>query len=156
MQTDICGAHQPHPAKLSTQFLATRFRIEPGPMSVEAIRMASLELRGELQAELETVTLRAQLQASESTNVELFFALAQNAPEALPGSWALLYDLVAAEERFWVYPQATLGDIEDGLADAFTPYLSKVKLQAEWDDLLAHMHRVALAQASGKQYRLPT
>ena len=135
---------------LCARELEVRLPVNGGPFSGEAIRAASVQMC----SELEVATLAAQLKASQMASVELFCLLAQHAPEVLPASWALVYDIVASEERFWVYPKLTLGQIEDGDDEAFTPYLSRSRLANEWQALLAHVQRVACAQQSAKEHAL--
>lgn len=129
---------------------AAHFDVSSSPFCLELIRITSERLR----CKLEAASLTARLKASELANVELFCLLAQNAAEALPASWAAVYDMVAAEERFWVYPKMTLGDIEDGACEAFAPYLDRARLASEWHQLLEHVQRVISAQKSAKQHAL--
>lgn len=134
----------------SLDTFAAMLSVDGGPFLVAQICAATLQMH----QELELASLRAQLQASVKGTVELFCALARHAPEHLPGTWAAVYDMVVAEERFWIYPKVTLGAIEDGMDEAFTPYLSREKVAAEWETLLTHVHRVLSVQDSAKRNAL--
>lgn len=127
------------------------FRLGSHPIAPMNIQAAATEAR--MQLEMESV--RAQLACSQLAVVELFSVLCRHAPELLPAAWAPLYDLICAEERFWVFPRVTLGDIEDGLGEAFTPYLNTACLAAEWEALLRHAAKVSEAQESGRRHVLP-
>jgi hypothetical protein len=130
--------------------IEARFDINSSPFCAEGIRAAAKSMHGEL----ELSALRAQLEASERAVVELFAGLAQAAPEMLPPQWALVYDILAAEERLWVYPKMTLGEIEEGTFDAFTPYLDRCKLLSEWHSLLEHAQSLLASQTSAKRHSL--
>lgn len=106
----------------------------------------------EAQSQQEIQLLRARLEAQTSANVELFSLLMEHAAEVLPEEWSTVADLIAAEERFWVYPSATVGQIEDGPPEAFMPYLSRRRLRAEWPQLLEHARIVYECQVSGRRY----
>ncbi|MFN9708390.1 MAG: hypothetical protein ACK53K_03875 [Burkholderiales bacterium] len=97
--------------------------------------------------------LRARLEAQTSANVELFSLLMEHAAEVLPEEWSTVADVIAAEERFWVYPSATVGQIEEEPPEAFMPYLSRRRLRAEWPQLLEHAQRVYECQVSGRRHR---
>jgi hypothetical protein len=86
--------------------------------------------------------LRNRLDAQGEAVVELFCLLVENAPEVLPPEWATVADVIAAEERLWVYPSATLAEIEEEPSCAFMPYLNRKRLRAEWSHLLEHARRV--------------
>ncbi|GEM_PF-2917487 len=135
---------------LAIDLLESNFEVTSSPFCSDQIRLA----RENLERDLEAASLRAQLRASELATVELFCLLAQAAPEFLPASWSTVYDMVVAEERYWVYPSMTVADIEDGECDFFTPYLDRPKLSAEWRGLLEHVQTVISAQKSAKQYAL--
>lgn len=122
-----------------------------GPFAPADIKAAA-EL---MHAQLEVAALRAQLAARELAVINLFSVLCRHSPELLPSEWSSLYDLVCAEERFWVYPSFNLGEIEDGVADAFTPYLNTERLHQEWDSLIDHASKVRDAQQSGRKLSLP-
>jgi len=109
---------------------------------------------GEMRTRLEISLLRAQLASTELAVVELFCLLAENTPELLPALWGLVYDVLVAEERFWVYPRMTVADIEEGTLQGFTPYLNRQKLAGEWRCLLDHTQKVLAAQESGKRHSL--
>jgi hypothetical protein len=126
------------------------FDIDSSPFCVGNVNRAA----GEVRTRLEISLLRAQLASTELAVVELFSLLAENMPEVLPTPWALVYDMLAAEERFWVYPQMTVADIEEGTFDSFTPYLNRQKLASEWRCLLDHTQKVLEAQESGKRHSL--
>lgn len=125
--------------------------VESGPFALASIAAAGAQMHHQV----ELATMRAALKARELATIELFCLLAQNAPEALPPTWAGVYDLLCAEERFWVYPKVTLAEIEDGLADGFTPYLNRQRVGAEWEDLLSHACTMISAQKSAKDTGLP-
>jgi hypothetical protein len=126
------------------------FPVSASPFCLEQIRITNERLRHELEA----ATLDAMLKASELANVELFCLVAQNAPETLPKAWALVYDMVVSEERFWVYPKMTVAQIEEGLGEWVTPYMDRAKLAAEWRELLEHVQRVQATQESAGRHRL--
>lgn len=138
------------PSTNARDWLEASVEVNASPFCQEQIRHTSERLR----IELDVAATRAQLKASRFATVELFCLLAQNAPEVLPPSWALVYDMLVAEERFWVYPRMTLADIEEGACDAFTPYLDRSKLASEWQDLLAHVGQVLSVQDSAKRHAL--
>ena len=70
------------------------------------------------------------------SSAELFVQAANNAPEALRGTWALLYQRVQQDRTLWIEPTQSVGDIEDGaLIDE--PYISLPKLKAAWPRLCA-------------------
>jgi hypothetical protein len=84
--------------------------------------------------------------------VDLFCALAENSPELLPGRWSTLFDVIAAEERFWVYPTAKVGEIEDFGEEAFAPFLRRPALVKEWAQLLEHARRVDACRETGRAW----
>jgi len=45
---------------------------------------------------------------------ELFVQVANSAPQALQGRWALLYERVKLDRSLWREPKQTVGEIEDG------------------------------------------
>lgn len=67
---------------------------------------------------------------------ELFVQVANSAPEALRGRWALLYQSVQLQRSLWIEPCQTVGEIEDG-APIDEPYISLPKLRAAWPRLCA-------------------
>lgn len=67
---------------------------------------------------------------------ELFVQVANSAPQALQGHWALLYERVKLDRSLWREPKQTVGEIEDG-AEVFEPYISLLKLRAAWPRLCA-------------------
>jgi hypothetical protein len=134
----------------TSQLFEATFDVTASPFCPGQIRLASHQLR----CELEVATLRAGLKASELATVHLFCLLAQNAPEVLPATWAAVFEMVVAEERFWVYPKQTLGDIEDGADEIFVPYLNHERLATEWSQLLEHVQRVISTQQSASRHRL--
>jgi len=70
------------------------------------------------------------------STAELFAQVANSAPEALCGRWALLYQRVQLERSLWSEPRQTVGDIDDG-APIDEPYISLPKLRAAWPRLCA-------------------
>lgn len=70
------------------------------------------------------------------SSAELFVQAANNAPEALRGRWALLYQHVQQDRSLWIEPLQTVGAIEDG-AQIDEPYISLPKLRAAWPRLCA-------------------
>ncbi len=84
--------------------------------------------------------------------VDLFCALAENSPELLPGRWSTLFDVIAAEEKFWVYPSAKVGEIEDFGEAAFVPFLRRSALIKEWAQLLEHARRVDACRETGRAW----
>ena len=67
---------------------------------------------------------------------DLFVQVANGAPEALHGRWALLYERVRLERSLWCEPTQTVDDIEAG-APVSEPYISLPKLRAAWPRLCA-------------------
>ncbi|MCL9828034.1 hypothetical protein [Ralstonia solanacearum] len=67
---------------------------------------------------------------------ELFVQVANGAPEALRGRWALLYERVRLERSLWYEPTQTVEEIEAG-APFSEPYISLPKLRAVWPRLCA-------------------
>lgn len=67
---------------------------------------------------------------------ELFVQVANSAPEALRGRWALLYERIRLDRSLWHEPSQTVGEIEDG-ALVCEPYISLSKLRAAWPRLCA-------------------
>jgi hypothetical protein len=67
---------------------------------------------------------------------ELFVQVANSAPEALRGRWALLYERVKLDRGLWREPRQSVGEIADG-AEVCEPYISLVKLRAAWPKLCA-------------------
>ncbi|KQY00168.1 hypothetical protein ASD28_12620 [Massilia sp. Root133] len=67
---------------------------------------------------------------------ELFVQVANSAPHALQGRWALLYERVNLDRSLWREPKQMVGEIEDG-AEVFEPYISLLKLRAAWPRLCA-------------------
>lgn len=67
---------------------------------------------------------------------ELLVQVANSAPEALHGRWALLYERIRLDRSLWHEPSQTVGDIEDG-APLNEPHISLPKLRAAWPRLCA-------------------
>ena len=67
---------------------------------------------------------------------ELLVQVANSAPEALRGRWALLYERIRLDRSLWHEPSQTVGEIEDG-APVSEPYISLPKLRAAWPRLCA-------------------
>ncbi|WP_308142715.1 hypothetical protein [Burkholderia pseudomallei] len=67
---------------------------------------------------------------------DLFAQVANNAPEALRGRWALLYERVRLEQSLWHEPTQTVEEIEEG-GPFSEPYISLPKLRAAWPRLCA-------------------
>lgn len=63
---------------------------------------------------------------------ELFCLLVENSPEVLPPEWAAVADVIASEERLWVYPRATVAQREEEPPEAFMPFLNRKRLAEEW------------------------
>lgn len=101
---------------------------------------------------LEIAMLRARIEVHDAGVIELFCLLAEHAPEVLPAQWATVADVVLAEERLWVYPPATVGQLEDEGVMAFTPYLNRSQIAAEWHVLLEHARRVHECRDSGQTH----
>jgi hypothetical protein len=96
------------------------------------------------QTFFEVALLKAEVAAQlVDGECELFCLLAENAPESLPGRWAVMHDLVRAQPRFWVYPNVTQAQLGEGVAEALVPYLKCDVLAAEWRALRAQASRVA-------------
>lgn len=67
---------------------------------------------------------------------DLFVQVANGAPEALHGRWALLYERVRLERSLWHEPAQSVEEIEAGALFA-EPYISLPKLRAAWPRLCA-------------------
>ena len=59
---------------------------------------------------------------------------------------------VGAEEEFWVYPSAKVGEIEDFGEDAFAPFLRRPALVNEWAQLLEHARRLDACRETGRAW----
>ncbi len=130
--------------------MQTRIGISSSPYSDAALARTIAHA----EVALERAFMLARIQASSLAVVELFALLVENAAEMLPDPWSTVLDLIAAEERFWVYPSANVGDIEDGLSPAFVPHLDRAALATEWNGLLEHAQRVSDARSSSAQHGL--
>lgn len=97
--------------------------------------------------------LQTRLAAHNSSVIELFCLLVENAPGVIPCEWTAVADVIATEKRFWVYPTTTVGQFEEGcVTDVFMPYLNRKQLTAEWARLLEHARRVHECQTSGRTH----
>lgn len=67
----------------------------------------------------------------------LFVQLMLNAPEALRGKWVTLHELVRADDDFWVYPNVTVGQLEDDEHADPSPRLNHKALERAWPRLVA-------------------
>ncbi|CAG9179228.1 hypothetical protein [Cupriavidus pinatubonensis] len=67
---------------------------------------------------------------------DLFAQVANSAPEALRGRWALLYERVRLERSLWHEPSQTVEEIEAG-APFCEPYILLPRLRAAWSRLCA-------------------
>jgi hypothetical protein len=67
---------------------------------------------------------------------ELFVQVANHAPEALCGRWALLYERVRLERSLWHLPTQTMEEIDSG-APPSEPFISPAKVRAAWPRLCA-------------------
>jgi hypothetical protein len=130
--------------------LQTRFGISSSPYSEAALNRTIAVA----QVALERAFMQARVDAGSMATIELFALLAENAPEMLPAPWSTLMDIIAAEERLWVYPTATVAEIEEGLGAPHVPYLNRAKLASEWHCLLEHAQRVSEARCSGARHGL--
>lgn len=68
-------------------------------------------------------------------SAQLFVQIANQAPEALSGQWAVLYERVKLDRSLWHTPTQSVENTECGEADA--PYISLPKLRAAWPRLCA-------------------
>lgn len=128
------------------------FQPDGGPFS-----LARIQAQARAQhALVDTEALTAQLRARELAVIELFAVLCRHSPELLPPAWGALYDLICAEERFWIFPRVTVGALEDGDADMFAPYLDVKKIKDEWENLLEHARKVISTRRSGQCLSLPS
>lgn len=136
---------------------ACRFGVADSKVDGDPFHESRLQAHAErARVALELSLMKARLDSSISGTVELFCLLAENSPELLPGPWATVADVIASEERLWVYPCPTVGEIEDGHLEAFTPYLNRTRLAAEWPRLLEHASRVHECRESGKAHGYET
>lgn len=69
-------------------------------------------------------------------SAELFVQVANCAPEALKGRWALLYERVRLEGSLWHEPAQSVGEIDDG-DPIIEPYISLKMVRAAWPRLCA-------------------
>lgn len=76
---------------------------------------------------------------------ELFVQVANSAPDALQGRWALLYERVRLERSLWHEPAQTVGEIDDG-ATISEPYISLQMLRAAWPRLCAAIFCIQVSQ----------
>lgn len=141
---------------IPTSALAIQRKVTGGQIQPEEIG-AFFEARISEQARFHALAselelLRARLDASGKAVVELFCLLVENSPEVLPPEWSAVADVIAAEERLWVYPKATVGQIEEEPPDAFMPFLNRKRLAEEWPRLLEHARRVFECQQSGARF----
>lgn len=138
-------------AVLTAELEATEGHIQPEPIG------AFFEARISEQAQFKALAnelemLRARLDAHGKAVVELFCLLVENSPEVLPPTWATVADVIAAEERMWVYPRATVGQIEEEPPEAFMPFLNRKRVAEEWPRLLEHARRVFECQQTGARF----
>jgi hypothetical protein len=78
---------------------------------------------------------RAAAQDWQYFELQLFAHIAEQAPHLLTGPWQLLHDLVRASRKYWMYPKATVGEHEDGVAPEFIAYLDLDALHTDWASL---------------------
>lgn len=139
----------------SAVFALDSVESKPQPQTEMADEFFDARLRDQarlqpLQNEL--AMLRARLDAHGEAVVELFCLLAEHAPEVLPPRWATVADVIAAEERLWVYPSATVAQIEEETPEVFMPFLNRKRIAEEWPQLLEHARRVHECRDSGRRY----
>jgi hypothetical protein len=94
----------------------------------EAARTVGERLRGE--------ALAAKLEGMRANCIELFLLLVEIAPELLPRHWSQVHEALVADERYWVHPKATLGDLEQGHFSVSTPFINRRRVRDGWDELL--------------------
>lgn len=68
-------------------------------------------------------------------SADLFAQIANQAPEALSGQWAILYERIRADGSLWHMPSQSVEDAECG--EVNDPYISLPKLRAAWPRLCA-------------------
>lgn len=138
-------------AVLTAELEATEGHIHPEQIGAFFEARISEQARFKALAN-ELELLRSHLDAHGKAVVELFCLLVENSPEVLPPEWAAVADVVAAEERLWVYPRATVAQIEEEPPAAFMPFLNRKRLAEEWPRLLEHARRVYECQRSGARH----
>ncbi|MFN9709625.1 MAG: hypothetical protein ACK53K_07915 [Burkholderiales bacterium] len=138
-------------AVLTAELEATEEPIQPEQIGAFFEARISEQARFKALAN-ELELLRARLDAHGKAVVELFCLLVENSPEVLPPEWAAVADVIAAEERLWVYPKATVAQIEEEPPEAFMPFLNRKRLAEEWPRLLEHARRVYECQQSGARF----
>jgi hypothetical protein len=75
--------------------------------------------------------------ALHAIEVELFAALAEDAPKALRGPWALVYERIRNSDRYWLYPTCEeAGEPEEGMPSASAPCVNRDALSCSWTLLL--------------------
>ncbi len=133
--------------------------MSPEFRALESNHSATVPYRFSAEARPSLAAASSGASAASSTDssvdpsvVDLFCALAENSPELLPGRWSTLFDVIAAEEKFWVYPSATVGEIEDFGEAAFVPFLRRSALIKEWAQLLEHARRVDACRETGRAW----
>jgi hypothetical protein len=127
---------------IPTSVLKTELKAPGGQQQPEEIG-AFFEARISEQARFHALAselelLRARLDAHGKAVVELFCLLVENSAEVLPPEWAAVADVISAEERLWVYPRATVGQIEEEPPEAFMPFLNRKRLAEEWPPRVRH------------------
>jgi hypothetical protein len=79
-------------------------------------------------------SLDADKQRLHPLEVDWFAHLVETAPQALEPWQRRVLELTYSEDGLWVYPSASLGDIEEGRAPE--PYLSIEALRRAWPGLV--------------------
>lgn len=102
------------------------------------------------RAELEASILAARLEAMRTNVADLFLVLAQAAPELLPEAWQPVHESLVGNERYWVCPQATVGDVEEGNPEArVPPFINRPRVIREWDSLVAQAYERSRSTSAG-------
>lgn len=148
---EVARPNQPIPLQKNEklQKTATAVDSQGSTFHGRAIRCAAESARRELNYSL----LELERDALEYSVIELFTLLAQVAPEMLPEAWAVLFDVIAAETKYWVYPCSTAAYVHNSY-EPFMPYLNRDRLAADWEILLDHVEKVHAARLSGDTHEL--
>ena len=108
---------------------------DPRPLN----RWLELGLNKELkEAQVRRPSKRYQdVSALHAIEVELFSALAEVAPQVLRGPWALVYERIRNNDRYWLYPTfIDMDEREESMPPASAPCVNRDALSASWAFLL--------------------
>lgn len=85
------------------------------------------------------------LTLGQMREIDLFCALAANAPDELSGIWYWLWRKIGSDENYWIFPSfVDNGELE---SEYLEPFLDKDALAADWSALLSAAELRANAHA---------